>query len=260
MAKPQEKGIQTIVQLLDAGYPYVIQQPITSLTELVALRTALGPLEKILGRNFTLQDTTYLGNFAGNSMGKFDAIVKHRACSEIRSDDPIYNNFNIDPVTRQFAMKRYRCFLLRKDQALEMKLFHSFKLYLSGRAGRIFTGLKESGIYSFWFLAEGWSGLQGDRALQINLAEGVEHSKQPQSISLDSHIQIVFFLLLIGLSIGLIGFGIETFIGGIFAKSKVDKKIRSNREIVLNSLGALNYSIRRVARVPEGNTCENVPI
>jgi hypothetical protein len=217
---------------------------------MAGLRAALGPLEKILGRNFTLQDTTFLGEFPFNTMAKYDAIVKNRACSEIQSDDPIYINFNIDPVTRQFSMKTYRCFLLRKDQAVEVKHVASFKLYFSERAGRILTGLKESGIESFWFLAEGWSRLQGDRALQLHLVEGVEHSKQPQSISLDSHIQIVFFLLLIGLSIGLVSFGGEVFlclISNWVAKLKNDKKKQSNRDIVLKSLGALNYPITRVA-------------
>ncbi len=235
MAKPQEKGIQTMVQLFDAGYRYLVPVPMTSVTEMAGLRAALGPVEKILGRNFTVRDTTYLGEFAGNIMGLIDAIAKNRACTEIQSGDPFYNNFNIDPITRQFSMKTYRCFLLRKDQAVEVKHVASFKLYFSERAGRIWTGLRESGIDSFWYLAR------------------VDNSKQPQSIALDSHIQIVFFLLLIGLSIGLVSFGLDSFLVPIsiwVAKWKSDKRKNGNKDIVLNSLGTLDYRIIKVESKP----------
>jgi hypothetical protein len=183
-------------------------------------------------------------------MDKIHAIVKHKGISELQIDDPIYHQFNIDPVTRQFSMKKYRCFLLRKDQSIKLKVVTSFQLYLSERADKILTGLRESGIESFWDFAEGWRLLQGDRALQLNIVEGIEYSKQPQSISLESHIQIVFFLLLIGLSIGLVSFAGEVCLFIIFswvAKLKNDKKKQSNRDIVLKSLGALNYPITRVA-------------
>ena len=68
MAKPQEQGIQTMLQLFDAGYRYALPVNITSLSQLSTLRAGLGPLEKIIGRNITLQDAFYFGSFTRNSM------------------------------------------------------------------------------------------------------------------------------------------------------------------------------------------------
>jgi hypothetical protein len=128
-----------------------------------------------------------------------------------------------------------------------MNVVASFQLYLAERARKMLATLQEGGIESFWYFAEGWRTVQVDRALQINQAKGIEYSKQPIAISLASHVQIVFFLLLIGLGISGACFGVEAIIGqrrANLVKPCKEKPYGKDRKyIVLESLGTLDYYI-----------------
>jgi hypothetical protein len=169
------------------------------------------------------------------SMSFIDAMVEHKGFSHIETDNVMMmNDLGVNPITRQFEMGTYRCFLLDKNQSLEYRTPLAFQSYLGERAEKVMTFLRESGIERFWSSVAGWRFLQRDRAIQLNLVEGKMAAKLPTPISLQSHVQIVFFLWLISLCFGVVCFFGEVFVWWVNSKCFIGKgtKVKTKKRLV----------------------------
>lgn len=195
--KPVEKGFTTASQLLQQNYRMLIPTPAENIVALLNTNEHYKNRLKELGIAITLELFVYLNatHIQPHGLEYIRKMAENKAFSHLFKVE--FDMFKFNPFTRQLEMGSYRCFVLGENQRLTSQYGMGFHLYLAEKAGKLFSLLRENGLYTYWLNFNELRKFQRDRGLQINLSEGKEMAKRADPIPLESQIQIVFFFWII---------------------------------------------------------------
>lgn len=138
-----------------------------------------------------------LGNFTYHSPSQYEAMCRLKAFEMF---EVLQEVLNIKANEKFFDTNdgSIRCFLFhQKDKQTKRLLFVSFHFWKS-ELQLVGTYLQQSGIHRYWELVENWQRLYNE--FQKGNKEGVSFgNKEYSPIPLQSHIQMIFYILICGL-------------------------------------------------------------